>query len=200
MSVPVELHPVTGGGEVAGTQIGTLTARRLDHGPVHSVGWRLDEPDGRTMVPERLEAAAVHGADRTTLQEEGSLEVDGRTVRYEDVSVPRPGQHVAFVMDTKPCDGARALAEGVDLLVCESTYLDAEADLADRHHHMTARQAARLAVEAGARKLVVVHFSQRHPDETVFLAEAEQEAAGRVEVVAARDLDRIPVPPRASSA
>ena len=196
VSVPVELHPVAGGGEVAGTPIGTLTARRLDHGPVHSVGWRLDEPDGRTMLPERLDEAGVFGADRSRLQDEGSLEVDGQTVRYEDVSVPRAGQHVAFVMDTKPCDGARELADGVDLLVCESTYLDAEADLADRYHHMTARQAARLAVEAGARKLVLVHFSQRHPDEQVFRAEAEQEVAGRVEVVAARDLDRIPVPPR----
>ena len=197
VSVPVARHPVTGGGEVADTPVGTLTARRLDHGPVHAVGWRFDEPDGRTMLPDRLEEAGVHGAGRTTLQQEGAIEVDGRTVRYEDVSVPRPGESFAFVMDTKPCDGALELARGVDLLVCESTFLDAEADIAERYHHMTARQAARLAVEAGARRLVLTHFSQRHPDEDVFRAEADDEAAGRVEVIAARDLDRIPVPPRA---
>ena len=39
----------------------------------------------------------------------------------EDVSVPRPGQSMAFVMDTRMCDGAFELAQGVDLLVCEST-------------------------------------------------------------------------------
>ena len=194
--VPVERHAVDGSGEEAHTPIGTLVSRRLDHGEVHAVGWRLEEPDTVTMLPERLEALGVHGADRGRLQRDGRIAVAGRTVTVEEVSVPRPGQRFALVMDTRPCEGALELAADADLLVCESTFLDAEADLADRYAHMTARRAARLAVEAGARKLVLVHFSQRHPDETVFLAEAEDEAAGRVEVVAARDLDRVPVPPR----
>ena len=127
---------------------------------------------------------------------EGHIDVGGRTVTLDEVSVPRPGQRFALVMDTRPCPGALELAAGVDLLVCESTFLEGEADLAHRYGHMTARQAARLAVEAGARTLVLVHFSQRHPDEAVFRAEAEAEARGRVEVVAAGDLDRIRLPPR----
>jgi ribonuclease Z len=198
--VLIQPRPVAGSGEAADTPVGTLIARRLDHGDTHTVGWRLEEPDGVTMVPERLEAAGVHGPDRARLQQDGRLEVGQRTVALEEVSVPRPGQRFAFVMDTRPCDAALALASGVDLLVCESTFLagEGESDLADRYGHMTARSAARLAVEAGARRLVLVHFSQRHPDEQAFRVEAEEEAAGRVEVLAARDLDRIPVPGRRS--
>jgi ribonuclease Z len=194
--VPVLHHPVHGDGERVPTPVGDLVARRLDHGDIATVGWRLEEPDGRRLLPDRLVEAGIFGADRGRLLANGWLEVGGRVVSVEDVSAPRRGQRFAFVMDTRWCEGALALADGADLLVCESTFLDAEEELADRYGHLTARQAARLAVEAGARSLVLTHFSQRHPDEADFLREAQDEAAGRVEVAAARDLDRIPVPPR----
>ena len=45
-------------------------------------------------------------------------------------------------MDTRPCPNAEILARDVDLLVCEATYLDAEADRAAANGHMTAAQAA----------------------------------------------------------
>jgi ribonuclease Z len=96
-------------------------------------------------------------------------------------------------MDTRRCDAAVELATGVDLLVCESTYLGSEEDLADAHAHLTAAQAARIAAEAGARRLVLTHFSGRHVDESVFADEARRYFT---DVHAARDLDRISVPPR----
>src|SRR5690606_26241603 len=123
----------------------------------------------------------------------GELEVDGRLVRLEDVSVEKPGQSMAFVMDTRLCDGAFELAEGVDLLVCESTYLSSEEREARDHGHMTARHAARVAHEAGARRLVLTHFSQRYGSVKPFLEEA-RELHG--DVVAVRDGDRVPVPKR----
>jgi ribonuclease Z len=109
------------------------------------------------------------------------------------VSVPRPGQIVAFIMDTGLCDGAFALAEGADLVVCEATFVTAEADLARRYRHLTAAQAGRIAAESGARRLVISHFSQRYRDESVLLDEARAEFD---DVVAAHDLLRVPVPRR----
>ncbi|HEY8545241.1 MAG TPA: ribonuclease Z [Acidimicrobiales bacterium] len=172
-----------------------LTARRLDH-RVPTLGYRLEEPDGRTMLPDRLRAAGVEGPDVGRLQREGRLTTAAGTVRLEDVSVARPGQAVAFVMDTRPCAAARELAAGVDLLVCESTFLTEDEELAHAYHHMTAAQAGRLAREAGARRLVLTHFSQRHPDESRFAAEAAAAAGDAVDVIAARDLDVVPVPTR----
>src|SRR5207253_4341367 len=95
-------------------------------------------------------------------QRKGEITLGGHTVRLEDVSVARPGQGFAFVMDTRPCDGAARLAERADLLVCESTYLGAEAQEAHDHFHMTAVDAATLARTAGARRLALTHFSQRY--------------------------------------
>ena len=169
-----------------------LVARALTH-PVPTLGWRLEEPDGRRMLPERLQAAGIHGPDIGRLQRDGHLQVGGRTVSLEEMSVPRRGQRMAFIMDTGWCDAALTLADGVDLLVCESTFLDADEDLARAYGHLTAAQAARLAREAGARRLVLTHFSRRYPDPRAF---GEEAAAVHDDVVVARDLDRVAVPAR----
>ena len=58
---------------------------------------------------------------------------------------------------------------------------------------MTARQAARVAKEAGARRLVLTHFSQRYGSLKPFLAEAREL---HDDVVAVRDGDRVSVPKR----
>jgi ribonuclease Z len=169
-----------------------ITALHLDH-RVETLGWRIAEPAGRRMLPEALAAAGVHGADIGRLQREGALHVDGRTVHLEEVSAPRPGQVMAFIMDTAWCDAAVELARDADLVVCEATYLSAEAALADAHRHLTAAQAAEIAARAGARRLVLTHFSERYADLERF---AEEAGAIFPDVVVARDLDRIPVPPR----
>src|SRR5947199_10122838 len=123
------------------------------------------------MFPDRLNAAGVRGPAVGELLHRGEIVVSGQTVRLEDVSEPRPGQSFALVMDTRPCSGARTLAQGVDMLVCESTYLESERQEAHDHFHMTARQAAKLAEEAGVRRLVLTHFSQRYDDREQFLIE-----------------------------
>ena len=172
-----------------------LRAERLDHG-VEAFGYRLDEPAGRRMVPDRLAAAGIHGPAVGLLQREGVVEVgDGRAVRVEDVSVVRPGQSFAFVMDTRLCDAVFSLARGVDLLVIESTFLDRDRDLAHAFGHLTALQAATVAAECGVRSLVLTHFSQRYQDPAEFWAEARTVFDG--ELTVAEDLDRVQVPPRA---
>jgi ribonuclease Z len=187
---PVE-EPVRGeGGVLARTPAFTLSARRLSH-PVEAYGYRLVEPDGRRMLPEALAARGVSGPDVGRLQREGEL----RGVRLEEVSAPRPGQRFAFVMDTRMCDAVLDLADGCDLLVIESTFLAPDAALAEEYGHLTAAQAAGVAVAAGVRHLVLTHFSQRYPDPAAF--EAEARAAGwHGPLTVAEDLTRVPVPPR----
>ena len=190
----IRRRPVAGDGLVDAGPPYALHAARLDHEP-DTFGWRLVEPEGRTMLPERLDALGVRGPAVGELQRAGSVRAPGRDapVRVEEVSVPRRGQVVAFVMDTGLCDSAFALAEGADLLVCEATFAGTEAELARSFRHLTAAQAARIAAESGVRRLVITHFSQRYPDEQILLDEAR---AVFDDVVAARDLLRVPVPAR----
>lgn len=184
----VRQHPVSADGIVDTWPALTLSARLLDH-RIDAYGWRLDEPDGVRMLPGRLEEHGIGGPDVGRLQREGRL----GSVRLEDVSEVRPGQSFAFVMDTRRCPAAIDLARGVDLLVTESTYLSSEAALAEQYAHLTAKDAAQIALEAGARMLVLTHYSQRHTDESAFEAEAREHFP---RVHAGRDLDRIAVPRR----
>ncbi|MFK4149792.1 ribonuclease Z [Streptomyces sp. NPDC004065] len=182
--------PVHADGPLAQTPAYTLQARRLSH-PVESYGYRLLEPDGRRMLPEQLAAHGITGPDVGRIQREGSL----RGVPLEAVSEVRRGQRFAFVMDTRMCDAVHALAEGCDMLVIESTFLDEDAALAEEHGHLTAGQAARAAHEAGVRHLVLTHFSQRYTDSDEF--ERQARAAGfEGELTVAHDLLRVPLPKR----
>lgn len=186
-------HPLDGEAVTAPLPGLTLEARRLSH-PVESYGFRLVEPDGRRMLPERLRELGIAGPDVGRLQRDGAVEAGGRVVTLDEVSEVRRGQKFAFVMDTRRCDAVAELAQDTDMLVCESTFLDEDADLARAHGHMTAGEAAATAREAGARLLVLTHFSQRYTDPAAFLADARRHFDGDIAVAA--DLDRIPVPKR----
>ncbi|KAA2259512.1 ribonuclease Z [Solihabitans fulvus] len=188
-------EPVDTDGPFATGPFGLLETRRLEH-PVESFGYRLVEPDGRRMRPDKLAEFGVSGPLVAELSRAGTLDVDGRTVTLEQVSEHRPGQRFAFVMDTRLCDGVYALAENADMLVIESTFLNQDTEFATRYGHLTAAQAARVAAESGVRRLVLTHFSQRYPDPTAFHAEAAEVFDG--DIVVAEDLARIPVPKRAT--
>lgn len=191
--VDLRLHPAAGDGPVPtdGAPF-RLSALALDH-TVPCVGWRLEEPEGLHLLPARLAALGVEGPAVGELRRHGSVRVGSRRVHLDEVAVTRPGQVVAVVMDTRSCDAAVTLARDADLLVTESTYRTGEEDLAAAHGHLTAGQAAEIAREAGVRRLVLTHYSQRHPDPAAFAADA---AAVFPDVVAAEDLTWVPVPRR----
>lgn len=191
----VRERPVSGDGTIAQAPGFRLDARRLSH-RVPAIGYRLSEPDGRRMLPERLAARGITGPDVGVLQRQGWLDVDGRRLTVEEVSEPRTGQRFAFIMDTRLCDAAFALADRADMVVCESTFLAEDAALAPEYGHLTAAEAGRIAAESGARLLVLTHFSQRyeHQEPRRFADEAATAFAGEIAVAA--DLDRIPVPRR----
>ncbi|MBF6061851.1 ribonuclease Z [Nocardia terpenica] len=172
----------------------TLEAVPLSH-RIDTFGYRLVEPDGRRMLPDRLAHFGIAGRDVGILQREGALRLaDGRTVALAEVSAVRRGQRFAFVMDTRMCSGVEELAQDADMLVIESTFLDDDADLAHEFGHLTAGQAARVAADAGVRTLVLTHFSQRYRDLEGHRVEARKYFDG--ELVVAEDLMRVPVPTR----
>jgi ribonuclease Z len=188
--VPV---PVKRAGPIATGSFGTLYAQRLWHS-IETFGYRLVEPDGRRMLPDRLAQAGIAGPLIGALQREGSIETPSGRVTLDSMSVSRRGQVVAYVMDTGVCAEAVELAGDADLLVIEATFRSAEEEIARYAGHLTAADAGRIAAEAGVRRLVLTHFSQRYTDVEPFVDEAAAHYSG--DIVLAADLSRIPLPPR----
>ena len=154
----------------------TVEARPLDHRGF-AIGFRLAERmrPGR-FDPERARALGVpEGPAFGRLQDGTPVTVpDGTTVQPDQVmGPPRPGIAAAYVTDTRPCDGGRALADDADLLYHDATFADEHAARADKTGHSTARQAATVARDAGAERLLLGHLSARYPNPTPLVREAQ---------------------------
>lgn len=170
-NITVIEHPVEGNGIVHQDDAFTIEARFLDHG-IDNVGWRITENDKIRFIKEKLTEHGVHGPRVKEIEKKGSINLGNKLVKLDDVSYLQKGASIAVVIDTRPTPNALELAKGVELLLCESTYLESDGDLALSHKHMTALEAARLAKEADAKMLILTHFSARHIDESVFEKEA----------------------------
>jgi len=174
----------------------TVEARPLDHRGF-AMGFRFEERTrpGR-FKPETARALGVPEGPAFGRLQEGTpvAAADGTMVRPEQVKgPPRPGISVAYVTDTRPCDGGRALAADADLLYHDSTFADKHVDRADDTGHSTARQAATVARDAGARRLLLGHLSARYADPTPLGREARSVFPG-AEI--AEELRRYELDPR----
>ena len=183
-------HPVEEAGLVHEDENFRIEADFLDHG-IENLGWRVTEPAYRKFDKALLKAHGVEGANVKLLEKEGSLSLQGKRVLLDDVSSLHIGESISVIIDTRPCQAAQELAYRSRILLCESTYLSTEHDLAVRNKHMTALEAAALAKAAQAETLILTHFSARYLDNSLF----EQEA--RIvfpHAYAADDLKRFPFP------
>jgi ribonuclease Z len=169
--ITVVEHPVSDNGLVYEDDKFRIEAAFLEHG-VDNVGWRITEADTRKFDKAKLVAAGVQGPMVKELEEKGVILVNGREVRLEEVSRIRQGDIFAVVIDTTYCQNAVELARNANMLLCESTYLEEHRDLALNHHHLTAKQAATIAKQAGAKELILTHFSARYQNLKDFEREA----------------------------
>ena len=156
-------HPVKEAGLVHDDGKFRIEADFLDHG-VDNVGWRITEPDTIKFDKEALKKAGVDGPSVRMLEKDGKICVADRWVLLDEVSSVRKGDTFAYIVDTRPCPAAYTLSQGAKMLVCESTYLDSEREMAHEYMHMTAKQASEIASKAGVQILVLTHFSARYRD------------------------------------
>ena len=88
---------------------------------------------------------------------------DGRSINgAEFVGPAKKGRVVVYCTDTTYCESAVRLARDADLLIHEATFAGQDAALAEQSWHSTAGMAARVALEADARRLYLTHFSPRY--------------------------------------
>lgn len=160
-TIHVVEHPVSEAGLVHDDGKFRIEATFLEHG-VDNIGWRITEPDTRKYDKDLLKKHHVEGALVKEIQEKGFVIVDGKKVTLDEISRVRKGDVIAYVVDTRYCQNAIDIARGAKVLLAESTYLDEHRDLAHKHFHLTAKQAATLAKEACVEKLILTHFSARY--------------------------------------
>jgi ribonuclease Z len=173
-----------------GYELRTFPAR---HGR-DAIGYAVAEHarPGRFDVETADALGVPPGRERGTLQSgEAVTLADGRTVTPDQVlGEARPGRTIVLTGDTAPSDHVVAAAYGADLLVHEATFCEDEADRALETEHSTAREAARVALDAGVKLLALTHVSSRYGG-----GDVEREAREVFpDTVVPRDYDLIDVP------
>jgi ribonuclease Z len=153
----------------------TVTAFPVWHRGPDCFGYLFEEKTRRPFLPEKAgELDIPPGPWRRDLVNGQPVTLpDGRTIHPDQVLGPeRPGTRIAHVGDVGRIDELVEAVQGVDALVIEATYLQEESEMAGQFAHLTAGQAARLAVQANVKSLILTHISRRYR-ETDVLAEAQ---------------------------
>ena len=167
----------------------TVKAVPVTHRGPDCLGFVFEAKARRPFLAEKADALGVpFGPERRDLVAGKSVTLsDGRTVNADDVLGPlEKGAKFVIIGDAGRTDNLIEICQDADGLVIESTYLNEEAEMAKQFSHLTAQQAAELAVKANVKKLILTHISRRYREKDV-LAEAQ---AIFPNVIVARDFDQ----------
>jgi ribonuclease Z len=153
----------------------TVTAFSVTHRGPDCLGYVFEGKARRPFLAARADELGVpFGPERRELVAGNEITLpDGRRVKPDDVlgSLQR-GVKLVMVGDAGRTDDIFDVCRDADALVIESTYLDEASEMASQFSHLTARQAAELAVKANVKKLILTHISRRYRERDV-LKEAQ---------------------------
>lgn len=150
-----------------------LEAQPLKHS-VPCVGYSFIEKGRLRINVAKAERLGLNGPILGKLQKGEDVLVNGKKIKSKDVTYPVEEKKVSYIADTVPCNGANALAKDADLLISEGTHLDDIKEKTEKYMHLTVKQAALIASENNAKKLIVTHLSQRYKSVAEIAEEARQ--------------------------
>jgi ribonuclease Z len=141
-----------------------VVAHELEH-KVLTFGFEIIEKDRRRIMIEKAKALHIpEGPMLGRLQRGESVTNHGKRIDPDDVSYIVPGKKIGLIADTRLCPNCLAIAKDKDVVICDSTFEGKEEEKAFLYFHMTCIQAAQLAQQANAKKLILTHFSQRYKE------------------------------------
>lgn len=147
----------------------------VDHKP-HTFAFSLEEEPrpGRFFPDKAKELGVPKGPLFGKLQRGETLTLEGGEVITPSMVMgpSRKGRKFVYVTDTRPCPQIIELAKEADFLIHEGMFASDMEEEARLKGHSTISQAARIAVEAKVKKLVITHISSRYRQINELLDEA----------------------------
>lgn len=161
----------------------TIRTIPLDH-RVNTVGYVFEEKEGLRHINREMTdfyGVPVHMLNRIRGGED-FVKPDGNVIGNKILTNdPTPPRSYAHISDTAYIPDLAEKIGPVDLLLHETTYLEDNASEAFKRGHSTARQAATVARDAGAKALLTTHYSSRYyKDESKFKKEAAEIFSGPI--------------------
>ncbi|WJE51605.1 ribonuclease Z [Bacillus cereus] len=166
---PLEIVEITEEGIVFEDKQFSVETKRLSHG-IECFGYRIVEKDiqGQLLVEKLLEEGVKPGPIFKRLKDGETVELeDGRVLHGNDfIGPPQKGRIITILGDTRYCEASNQLAQDADVLVHEATFAAEDERQAHDYFHSTTEQAARIAVQANVKRLILTHISSRYQGDT----------------------------------
>ncbi len=172
----------------------SVEAFPLKHG-IKCLGFAFKEDDklGTFQRQKALDLGIPEGPLWSKLQNGKDVTVKGKKFKpgqVMDYTDGRKGKKISIVMDTLPSDTYFDPILESDVLIHEAAFLEKHITRAKETKHCTAKQAAWVADQTGAKKLVIVHISPRYKRNKDVENEARMEFGN---VVVPNDLEEIEI-------
>ena len=175
MGLPFELRFVPAkGGKVLMTRGFTVKGAKADHS-VEAFCYVVEEHKRPgVFFPEKAKKLRIpEGKLWSRLQKGRKVKLGDRVITARDVTgLPRPGRRIGYSGDTRPSRRLSRFFSRCDLLVFDSTFVSKDKEKAVERKHSTSVEAAVVAKEAHARRLVLTHFSARYKSVSALVKEA----------------------------
>jgi ribonuclease Z len=161
----IKLIPLNPGDIIVEDDRFVLTAFPVQHRGPDCFGFLFEEKPRRPFLAQKAEKLSVpFGPERAILVRGENLTLaDGRTIQPDDVlGETIPGTKYVHIGDIGRTDNIFDICQGAAALTIEATYLESEAEMAGQFGHLTAASAARFAVQANIKSLILTHLSRRY--------------------------------------
>jgi ribonuclease Z len=148
----------------------TVSAIPTEHRGSGNFGFVFEEKTRRPFLVEKAEALGIpSGPDRAKLVRGEAITMnDGRVITPDMIlGDETKGVKLVHIGDVVRTDNLPEYVRDADTLVIEGTFLDSEAEEAKRFGHITAKQAATLALENGVKSLLLNHVSRRYRERDI---------------------------------
>jgi len=157
-------------GVIFETEDFNITAFSTTHRGPDCLGYRFEEKAHRPFLADKADELKIpFGPVRRDLVQGKSVTLeDGRRISPDEVlgSLIK-GASLTITGDTGRTDNLLEAVDGSDTLVIEATYVHKDVDMARKFGHLTARQAAELAKQAGVKRLILTHLSRRYRERDI---------------------------------
>ncbi len=153
-----------------------VSAIKLNHSiDAYGFVFKIKDKIGRFDKKKALSLGVPEGPLFSRLQENKNVFVDNKKIKPEQVIDKRykkKGFKFAYVLDTAPLKKIPKKLEDLDVLVCESTFLEKHKENAKKFMHLTTKQATELAKQIRPKTFFITHISSRYKE----IKDVEKEA------------------------
>ncbi len=168
-----EIHEVKHG-KILNKEDFFVESERMDHGiACNAYSFVIKEQiriDKKKLSKLKLKPGAYLGK----IKQGKDVMVEGKKIRYKDITYVEAGKKISIVMDTKMNSRIVPFVKQADALIIESGFGEDLKEKAEEHKHMSSKQVGEIAKKAKIGKLYLTHLSSRYKDQKEILNEVKK--------------------------